>query len=810
MNLKDICLNGWGHFESSPASFTISEYYLPRPWGYIYTNDHILLRLNHDGCGYAQVAPPGGIMLHKQERYEKSPVFMIWLMEEGQSAFSNFFKPHTGSINEPPKSYRCTFYPEYAEYELEHNGWQIITRLTIAPDSASVIMKVKITNMLEKRDLQIAPVWRAHNTKADLALWDVPELYQSCKFFNNHGTGVMVETRSAEGHEENRKYSTLITDLDIDTVELRYEDYVGAGYFEHPEAIYKNQWMLTNNKEYKLEDFRADDAVISQLPIAALKSKKITIEANEKIEFTLALHHLPEHKINKLPKAVDCSLDLLTKEYWDKILGESSEFYHNWMNKYQIKTPDEALNRYINEWLPIQLYWISKLDRGWPTGMRGTRDAAQDYSGISYIEPQMGREMLLQMLACQRQDGSFLRQFSNFGPEGKHDTRDYIDSGCWVFELLVDYLNLSGDYAVLNEKIRWLGSTELNSVEHHIFKLLDYYINENNHGEHGLVKIKGGDWNDSLNNVGLEGKGESVMVSCHVVYMLNSVQEIFGDKPAYKEAAKKLKINIRKHALNTEGFLNGVFTDGGLWLFSNNDPDGEQRLNSPVNSFGIIAGIFEPHELILLIDKIKKLKGPNGYRLFYPPLGETPIKMAGRMGSGDLYAGNGENGTVYNHGSQGFLIRALTEAGYGNMALEVLSLALPYDQKLHPVSTCKTEPYGILNCCCEAPGRKGEGEKAFLSGTISTVFRALYNGILGFKPNGKGIKIDPCLPDEWDNISYTCMFKLYKLQIKIKKSDTTKNEFIVNGNKIEGRFVSESILNKNEINHIQLSHFMEL
>jgi hypothetical protein len=796
MELKDIFLNNWGRFEPSPATFTITEYDLPRLWGYIYTNDHILLKLNHNGSSSVQVAPPEGIMLHKQERYEKTPAFMVWLIEEGKNAFSNFFKPHTGFINEKPETYRCTFYPEYAEYELEHNGWVVKTNLTAAWESASIIMKVEITNKREKRILQVAPVWRAHNTKADLALWDVPELYQSCKFFNNRGCGVVVETRSPEACAKMRKYSALITDLDIATFELSYESYVGSGYFEHPEALYKKQWTSANDREYRLEDFRADDALMSQIPIAALKSKSISVETGEKIAFTAALCHLPEYKIDKLPGAVQASSSLLTKKYWDDNLNRGRNFYREWLNKYHLDSPDPALNRYINEWLPLQLYWISKLDRGWPTGMRGTRDAAQDYSGISYIDPPKGRDMLLKILACQRTDGSFLRQFSNSGPEGKHDARDYIDSGLWVFELFADYLNVSGDHDVLKERIRWLDSTEPRSVESHIFKLLDYYLNEENHGEHGLLKIKAGDWNDSINNAGLKGRGESVMASCQLVYILNLAYNIFPDKAAYRKAAEKMKAAIRKHALNSEGFLNGVFTDEGRWLFSDNDPDSLERVNSPVNSFAIIAGIFEPQELTSVIEKIKSLKGPNGYRLFYPPLGKTPIKMAGRMGSGDLYTGNAENGTVYNHGSQGFLIRALTEAGYGSMALETLYLALPYDQKLHPVSMCKTEPYGVVNCWSEVNGKKNEGEKAFFSGTISTVFRALYNGILGFKPNGKGINFSPCLPEEWDEVSYTCIFKSHKIEVEIKKCDIMENELYINGSKAESQFIPESELDK--------------
>ncbi len=803
MCLDKINLNGWGKFELSPAAFTVSEYYLPRSWGYIYTNDNILLRINHDGCGYAQVDPPGGIMLYKQERYEKTPPFMVWFCDEEQSSFSNFFKPNTRDIAAKPDGYQCRFLPEFAEYKLEYNGWRVITKLSIAANSASIIMKVKIKNKRDIRSLSIIPVWRAHNTKADLALWDIPELYQSCRFFNNHGTGVMVETRDPDACESNRKYTAMLTDLPVDEAELCYEKFIGKGYWENPEMLY-NQCGLKNNREYKLENWSTDDAVVSKIPVAALKSCNMIVGGGESFEFSIALTHLRETKIANLPAEIDCSLQLLSESYWSNTVNKHQKFHADWRSKFQLNSPDPTLNRYINEWIPLQLYWISKLDRGWPTGMRGTRDAAQDYSGISYIVPEMGKSMLLKMLACQRMDGAFLRQFSNSGPEGKHDTRDYVDSGCWVFEAFVDYLNLTGDTSIFNEQVRWLDSTNSNSVENHILKLLDYFVSPVNRGEHGLVKIKGGDWNDSLNNAGLEGRGESVMVSCQVVYMLNLAQNIFPGKNNYKALADTLKANIRKHALNDAGFLNGIFTDKEQWLFSGMDPDGVERMNSPVNSFGIIAKIFEGEEITRVIKNYQKLKGPNGYRLFYPPLGAIPIEMAGRMGSGDLFAGNAENGTVYNHGSQGFLIRALSEAGYGNMALEVLRLALPYDQDLHPVASCKTEPYGVLNCWSECPGREGEGERAFLSGTISTVFRGLYNGILGFKPSGNGVRIQPALPEEWRNISYTAVFKSYELHIQMVQTADTQTRLEVNGIKVDDCFIPEAILVDEKINNIKL------
>ena len=806
MKLHDIKLNNWGHFNEEPGSFTVTEYNLPRPWGYIYTSDDILLRIDHKGCGYAQVNPPSGIMLFKPERYEKLPLFFVWFKEAGGNAFSNFFKPNNGEINTVPEIFKCTFKPEYAEYNLSFNDWKVRTNLSISSDSPSIIMRLSVENQSsETRELEIDPVWRPHNTKADLALWDVPELYQSCKFFNNHGTGIMVETRAPEAQISNRKYTVMLTDLPINGAELRYEEYIGRGNAGNPEALCNEKWLIENDFTFKLEDFRAEDAVISQLPIAAMQGKKTSFKPGEKVEFTVVLHHLRETDCNKLADETEKSRKMLLPANWDKAIETQQQLYSEWMNKFRIETPDPALNQYLNEWLIMQLYWVSKLDRGWPTGMRGTRDAAQDYSGLSYLKPELGRAMLEEMFACQRSDGSFLRQFSCHGPTGKHDERDYVDSGCWVFELLYDYLCLSGDTEFLNKKISWLDSESASTVEEHAKALLEYYLRAENRGEHGLVKIKGGDWNDSINNAGLLGIGESVMVSCHVVYLLKIAQDIFsGNSELCKLCAKnatQLKADLRKHALNNAGFLNGVFTDNKEWIFSDHDRDGAERLNSPVNSFGMIARIFEPEELAHLFDKFEVLKGPNGYRLFYPPLGKKTIEMAGRMGTGDLYPGNAENGTVYNHGSQGFLLRALTSAGKGNRALDVLQRIFSYDQTLHPVEKCKTEPYGILNCWNEIQGRECEGEKVFLSGTISTVFRGVYNGMMGIHPSLKGLEIKPCLPHTWDQAN--CRFHYRSSIIELKISRNSAKGLKLNGKKISGQFIPAESFDK-KLNTIEI------
>jgi hypothetical protein len=51
----------YGDFSSVPGGFTIREAELVRPWHYIYTNDHMLLKVNQRGPVLAQAQPPCGI-----------------------------------------------------------------------------------------------------------------------------------------------------------------------------------------------------------------------------------------------------------------------------------------------------------------------------------------------------------------------------------------------------------------------------------------------------------------------------------------------------------------------------------------------------------------------------------------------------------------------------------------------------------------------------------------------------------------------------------------------------------------------------
>lgn len=769
MKLTDIDLKGHGRFVEEPATFECTRYHLPTAWDYVYTNGKVLLRVRHDGGGYLQIAPPGGPALFRQERGEVTPPFFTWVIPEGRkggAAFSNFWLPTVPDLppGTEPDGYSCTFSPEAARYVLRQDGWVVETQLMVPPNDVALVMTVSLTNASRRRRrCTLVPVLKPHMAPFSLAPWDKPESYQTAAFFRLGRTpAIWMETRNPAGDASKRLRTAVVSDLEATAYEVSAAGLCGKGEWDSPQAVWNGKLARRIAKSASYPYGRASErnAAVGQ-PIVAALARKVSLAPGAKHEFTVVFGKLPDMPDGTLPakREVTKLTRYLRPDVRERALRQTRRRYEKLFALRRIDTPDDCLNRYVNEWLPLQLEWVNLLDRGWPTGMRGTRDAAQDATGIIPLDAELARERLAEILTVQRSDGWFLRQYSTEGPGGHHDRRPYVDSAIWVWELLWQYLCHTRDFRFLDRRLRWLDSTKRATVLEHATRLFGYYLARANLGEHGLCKIRGGDWNDSVNAAGLEGRGESVMVSCQVVLGLEQATALMRHRrrPAaarkYLAGAKRLRRNLLKHALNRKGYFNGVFNDAGRWIFSPADPDGRARVSGTANSFAVIAGIVRGRACDRVFQALNRLKGPHGWRVFHPPIGKAPIEKLGRIGSGDKAPGLSENGTCYNHGSHGFLGRAAWVAGRGSMLHEVLRYMFPYDQDAHPIDVQKTAPYGVVNHWKEATGQDGVGGDTFLSGSISTALRNCYRGIVGFRPDLAHLVIDPCVASGWQGLT---------------------------------------------------------
>lgn len=754
----------------------------------------MLLRINHRGGGFLQLDPPGGPLIFRSGDVQAAPDFVTWIVPEPSDrarAFTNFHQPTVPGEGPQvsPEGFACNFSPGEARWIVRREGLEVETRLFIPEKEKALVQTVSITNDgRESRRVTLVPVLRVHLAPFTLAPWDHPSMYQTTAFCDLAGTDcIWMETRDPGGDPSRRLRAVLLSDLGAERFEVSQAQFLGSGNWDAPGTIW-NAGPLREAEAVRSIGYGAqtvENAAIGQAGVACL-ARTLPLLPGQTFTFSVAVAGLAPTVDGRLPPRDEV---FRAKRFLDANFQEESRLrmrqrWGAWFAIRTIRTPDEAFNRYVNEWLPLQIDWVMKLDRGWASGMRGTRDAAQDTTGIIPLDQSLARRRLLEILGVQRSDGWFLRQYSVEGRAGRHDARDYVDAGCWVWEFLFHYLCYTRDWALLDERVGWLDRTDTATVLEHACRIFDYYLAPENLGEHGLCKIREGDWNDSVNRAGRNGRGESVMVSCQLVLALTEATELIGflglaaaagrsaDRAAgWKDAASRMKACLGQHAFNEEGYFNGVFNDAGEWIFSPRDPDGRRRVNGPVNAFAVIAGIVEGDDRRRVLEALHGLRGPFGWRLFHPPIGDPPIPCMGRIGAGDVAAGICENGTVYNHGSHGFLGRAACVAGKGDWFHEIMLHMLPYSQEAHPIHVQKTAPYAVVNHWKEAPGLEGHGGETFLSGSITTALRNVYDGMLGFRPELRSIVLDPVIPASWERLEATLPYWRGTIEILVRNPD---------------------------------------
>jgi len=801
LSVKNESEKKLGSFIPGTAGYEIKSPNLPAAWDYIYQNGDVLLKLDQYGPVYAQAHPPGDIMLFKREPNQRFSSWVVWLQEEDKTPFNNFFRPQADGLKlkKVPADFSIKFLPECGRYSFTQDGLLIETEFIIPVRGCEISMRVSIENLREyEANLFVRPHLIPYANQAQLAPWDKNEWYLKSGVGTDETAVFWSQLMDAGSVPDNRRTVLLRTDSnDLDGLEISLEKFIGDGSIEHPENALLGNYRMISLPDATPGTYRDDNTIYSYPPVWAC-SYEWKLKPGEKRTLTQVLS-MPKSKSNGWfvgTSDVKKSLVYFDEKSYQRKKEEVKSRFDGLFSNSRIETGNSNFDYFANYWLPLQMNWVASLDRGWPTGMRGSRDSAQDYAALLYVEPERCREVILNMLSCQRTDGWFPRQYSAAGRLGKHDLRGHVDGGVFFAEYFWLYLAHTGDASILDEQLPWLNSEDESSVWEHVVKATGYYIAPENIGEHGLCKIREGDWLDAVNRAGLKGRGESTLVSIQTVMALRYMIDLCGflgrdtDKiSGYKKAEELLISSINTHARNDEGWYNGTFTDNGEWIFSSKDPDGNRRPYGPVNWYAVISGIADGDSAQNVLSLAEELKGPCGYRLYSPPMGSlntediSPVSCVGRAASGDAPPYMGENGNVYNHGSQGFLIRARAAAGDGDGVLDALEWLLPYDQEKHPTAVAASAPYAIANCWQEVPVFNGRVMMTFLTGSVAMAQRGIWEWMLGIKPALDGLVIEPVLPCGMKHINVEFKYRDNKFNMLIKTGK--ESGLTVNGIKLQ-------------------------
>lgn len=725
-------INKYGYFGKSLGGYTITK--LPKVglYEYIYKNAELLLKLDQFGLQMAQINPPVGEALIKREKREiGSPATLYF--DFGKGVFHAFDVFQADEL-------RIDFTPEKAAYSLRFGSVWVNTEVFVVAKGQRFVCKTTFKNEgKEALCLRVMPCVYPYVNALLMAPWDKSEWYTKTEYKQGEYPVFQTTRYSVSGNKAERRYFTCVYDGAVNSYELSSERLVAqTNKFT---SIPQRFCSQTENVLYAFEQCFA---AVGELSLSAGETKSVTL--------CFACENCEENVQNSIEQSI-LYLQAQTQEREMQILSQK---YAELFSKRKIQTADEDFNRFINGFLPLELDWVSALDRGWPTGMRGVRDASNDFQGFLAYDKALCRSVVANIFSKQRSDGWYPRQVP-FGDSDKFDLRHFVDSACFFTEFVYDYLAFTDDYSILDESFPYYDLDKTESGLAHLIAGVEYLMQPEHIGEHGLVKMQGGDWLDCLSSAGIKGRGETVMVSCQLIMSIAYLTEILEKKglkvdEKYAQFAAELKQAINQNSFNSEGFYNGVFTDEGEWIFSVKDPDGERRVYAPTNAYAVISGVAEGKEESVLTH-VKGLRGDDGYKLFSTPFGVKPIRGIGKMGTGDFQPYFAENGSVYNHGSQCFVLRALAKVGDYQAFEDVLNYALPLDENRHAPDSLCGAPYAITNCYHLVPSFKGRTGFSFLTGSVAMLARSVYSWMFGIRFTLNKLEIVPCLPERYGNAS---------------------------------------------------------